>query len=336
MYNEEIKSRFIDEFTTSESRKRAARLFFNTTEPSEQKLLADICTLDAESVYKILDDAVGGQKRSASTRVSILNAYLKWCVDNGVPNAHMVEFETDDLGLSKFRRQYISGPSQLQKFLDVAFTRESEGTQDNMLRCVYWLAFSGMSENDIGSVLASDVNLELMVVNHVSKETGFTNRYPIYLEAVPAVRNCVELTAFNRNQYNSDGSRSNGKLVMQRSKGNELLRITTGVPSLNTIRVYLNNANIRVNSKAMSGAIPPSLDLSLSYHRVWLSGLFYRMYESERSQVSTEDILQLAVELYMQCFPGDPDVSTRALRMRYNSILRDIKVNYARWKQVFT
>jgi hypothetical protein len=68
-------------------------------------------------------------------------------------------------------------------------------------------------------------------------------------------------------------------------------------------------------------------DLSLSYHRVWLSGYFYRIYENERSghEVDMTPIVRAHME-------GKTYTSVKS---KERVIWREYLEDYQRWKLVF-
>jgi len=265
MFNSNLKEKFIKAYTTSISLREACVSAFNVFEKYESEWGADLCTKSAEELQPIVDASVGFRARSKHLRMRILCDYVKWCMKNGEPGACDGMLRVQISGVEKMRQQTVTSPLHLQVYLNKIFAPENEETTDNIYRCFYWLAYAGMEEEEILKVRISEVDFSNMTVKHNGKE------YPIYREALRAFKNCVNLTQFlyKHPNYSSD------KIVYKdRAPGDTVIRGLKAPPSTQTVRVELS----RRSKEAIESGIT---DLKLSYFRVWLSGLFYRMYERE-------------------------------------------------------
>jgi hypothetical protein len=92
-----------------------------------------------------------------------------------------------------------------------------------------------------------------------------------------------------------------------------------------TMRTTLSKRNI----KAIEAGIT---DLQLSFYRVRMSGLFYRMYERERAGIPIDfsDAAIHAMENKSHSLTG------RAKKHKQNRIARDYMEDYQRWKLAFS
>lgn len=316
MYNEELKKRFIRAHTESLSTSKIYETVFNAFEKYEEAWEADLCTKSTLELQPVVDGIVGFRARSKWTRLIILKDYVKWCIGMGVPNACDGMLKITNIGLDKMRHQTVANPPHLQKYLDVIFkTKEPEQTTDNIYRCFYWLAYGGVFERDILSIKCSDVDFQNMIVHY--KDTVI----PIYREAVPAFKNCVELTqfAFIHPSYN--------KIIWKdRVPGDTLVRGVRTIPSLKSIKVELSK-------RSKDRYDHNKTDLKLSYYRIWISGIFYRAYERELS--GEEPNFDWVVSQQMQGKTYKMDSGRNTPDAKKRQLIRDYMEDYQRWKLAY-
>lgn len=315
MYNEELKTKFVRGYTTSVYTADVCQNIFNAFEPHEVRWGADLCTKSAEELQPIVDEIVGLRARSKWIRLIILKDYVKWCIGMKVPGACDGMLNITTIGLDKVRRQTVANPLHLQSYLNSICEPESEKTTDNIYRCFYWLAYSGVAEEDILNIKCSDVDLSNMVVRYKGIEV------PIYREALPAFNNCVNLTQFVYKHPNYD------KLVYKdRAEGDTLIRGIRSAPSLKAMRVELSR---RSKVKIDEG----KTDLKMSYFRVWISGLFYRMYERERAGMPVDFSASASEFMEGKTYKLDTGRNTQEAKKR--QLVKDYLEDYERWKLAF-
>lgn len=315
MYNEELKTKFVRGYTNSISTAEVCQTIFNAFEQYEVEWGADLCTRSTEELQPVVDGLVGFRARSKWMRLIILKDYVKWCIGMKVPGARDGMLKIETVGLEKVKHQTVASPLHLQRYLDSICEPESEETTDNIYRCFYWLAYGGVAEEDILSIKCSDVDLNNMVVRYNDTEV------PIYREALPAFKNCVKLTQFVYKHPNYD------KLVYKdRADGDTLVRGIRSAPSIKAMRVELSR---RSKAKMDEG----KTDLKLSYFRVWISGLFYRMYERERAGMPVDFSAAAAQFMEGKTYKLDRGRNTPEAKKR--QLTRDYLEDYERWKLAF-
>lgn len=315
MYNEELKTKFVRGYTNSISTAEVCQTIFNAFEQYEVEWGADLCTRSTEELQPVVDGLVGFRARSKWMRLIILKDYVKWCIGMKVPGACDGMLKIETVGLEKVKHQTVASPLHLQRYLDSICEPESEETTDNIYRCFYWLAYGGVAEEDILSIKCSDVDLNNMVVRYNDTEV------PIYREALPSFKNCVKLTQFVYKHPNYD------KLVYKdRADGDTLVRGIRSAPSIKAMRVELSR---RSKAKMDEG----KTDLKLSYFRVWISGLFYRMYERERAGMPVDFSAAAAQFMEGKTYKLDRGRNTPEAKKR--QLTRDYLEDYERWKLAF-
>lgn len=304
MYNEELKRRFIQQYTTKEGTILMCESLFKEIEPHEQAWGMDICNRTQEEVAAVFNKTSGIREKYRLIKLNALRDYISWCVENDVPGANecsgmLVPDNTDVLKNKTFRN-----PLHLQKFLDVVFDDEEKNTVDNTYRCYFWLAYGGALEDDIFYVRESDVDFENMVVKCGGTEI------PIYRESIKAFRKSVELRQFVYDH---------GIYVTTRERcpGDMLVRGLSDVKKT-SIRKSISR---RIKNALESGEIP----MSISYKGVWLSGIFYRAYEAEVAGMPQDfrDFIE-----YLSIVSGKEFDGATIRRLRF-----DYLNDYNRWKE---
>lgn len=314
MYNEELKAKFIKNYTSSVSTSEICRYLFNSFEPYEKKWGADLCTKSAAELQPVIDNIAGLRVRSKWMKLIILKDYVKWCINvENIPNACDGMLEINSVGLDKVRQQTVSSPLHLQKYLDGVYDKAEEKTTDNIYRCYHWLAFGGVAEEDILKIKCSDVDLSSMIVHYGNTEV------PIYREAIPAFKNCIELTQFIYKNPNYSKP-----IYKDRIKGDTIVRGVRSSPSFKSMRVQLSK---RAKEKE------EETGMRLSYNRIWLSGVFYRAYENELAGEKPDfrDIANQQIE--RKVYKLETGRNNQNARKR--QLAQDYMKDYQRWKLAF-
>lgn len=318
MYNTTQKEKFIYSYTTQVSVNKLCVQLFNKFEDLENSWGNDLCTREAKDLQIGLEKFCGIRNRSKLYPLKIIKAYIKWCIDNNIPGAidGTIGLEEDFLG--KLKDNTISGPVELQNYLNTICDPVEKDTVDNIIRCFYWLAFGGMKQVDIMNVTSNNIDLFYMVARANNKE------YVIYREAVPAIRKCIELR-----QFLLDNPNHATPVYVDRVDGNCLLRGIHGTPNQRSMKVRLSKmANYKDSEHDDSPMV------RLSYKKVWLSGIFYRLFEAERAGIEP-DFISLAIELSEGKKYKLPD-APGALQSKYKKIAKIYAADYERWKLAFS
>ena len=318
MYNQDLKTAFIREYTTSLKTADACESAFNAIEPYEENWHADLCTQSKETLCPVVEQLVGFRVKSKWLRIVIFKDYVKWCIANGVPGVCDGMLKIDNLGLGKVKTQMVANPTQMQMYLNDVFEPETEQTTDSIYRCVYWMAYAGMDEDEIINVKCSDVNLENLSINFNGKE------YQIYREALPAFKNAVCLTEF---VYKHPNYPPDKKVWRNRVPGDTLIRGVRSTPTTLTIRAELSK-------KSKKGLEEGKTSKQLSYYRAWLSGLFYRMHEREIAGLPV-DFSGVATQ-FMEGRTYKLDSGRNTPEAKKRAITNDYMQDYQRWKAAFS
>lgn len=313
MYNEELKKRFIRDYTTSINTAKICETTFNACEPYELEWGADLCTKTEDELQPVIDNIVGLRVRSQFMRIILLKDYVRWCNEVvGFPKACLGMLDIKVAGVDKVKSQLVSTPLQLQQYLDILFASESELTVDNAYRCFYWMAYAGLTEADALQVQESDVDLENLIIKFNDTE------YPIYREALKSFRNCVKESQFMYFHPNYE------PVARDRACGTQLIRGLRGQQTSNSMRVNMSKA---------SKLHEDDTNLRLSYKRIWLSGVFYRMHEKELSGMEPNFYPIVAEQRKGKTYKLDSGRNTNEAKLK--QLARDYMKDYARWKLAY-
>lgn len=315
MFNENLKSDFIEHYTNSAKTKVLCESLFNSLEKYENSWNADICTRNKSELEPVIDEVVSFRSKYKMTRLTILRNYARYCISLKVPGTCDGILQVSPLGLNKMKKHMISNPLMLQMYLDSLYEPEFEETTNNIYRCFYWLAYAGVDEEDILNIKCSDVDFDNMLVRY----NGLN--YPIYRESIPAFRNCALLTQFKYLNPNHSTVK-----YINRVDGDQLLKGIKSIQDIKTIRVSLSRTSKRKIDEGKT-------TLKLSYNRVYLSGMFYRKYETEMAGISVNFNDEAAKFIAGKTYKFD------SCRKSTNQKLREISQSYyedyQRWKLAF-
>lgn len=317
MYNEEQKKRFIKDYTGSLSTANVAVTIFNALEKYEKAWNADVCTKDTDTLQQAIDDIVGLRTRSKWMTLTILKEYSKWCLAMKIPNACDGMLKIEVVGLNKVKKQMVANPIHLQNYLNAIFDSECEETIDNIYRCYFWMAYMGIDEDDVSIITTEDVNLNNYSVHYKG------NDIPMYRESIKAFENVTLLEDFLYKHPNYEIRRN-------RVAGNTILRGVKATADAFTLRRVVS---MRRNEAIKDDSRPVKTDQQLSFCRVRMSGLFYRMAERERAGIPV-DFSDAALQLM-----DGKEYSLHGrekLIHKQNRIERDYMEDYQRWKLAFS
>ncbi len=319
MYNTELKEKFVKEYTDGISLRKSCLTLFNFLEKYENEWGADICTKREDELKQVVDNVVGLRVSSKTLRLSILRNYAEWCIKNNVPGACDGLLKINPDNTEKIKQEMVRNPRHLQRYLDEICVPESDETADNTIRCYYWLAYAGMAEADIFNVRCSDVHLDDLVVVYNGEA------YTIYREAIQAFKNCVNLKEFVYVHPNYE------PIKRSRVDGDILIRGFRSVPTVGSMRVELSRRSKRYLAECSKSN--DKCGLRLSYYRVWLSGVFYRLYEDELAGIKPD------FYVIVDAVTGDKEYNLSSGRntqgAKKRKLASEYSTDYKRWKMTF-
>lgn len=314
MYNDELKRKFIDSEIKSESRKTVALTCFEATQKYEEYYGADICTLNAEELQDVLSKVVGARSSGEVTRTSILKLYVKWCADTQYPGVSNAILTVKPDTTKRFEMQSVSSPEHLQSILNAVFGSDENSNVDCIYKGFFWMGFMGIPEEISVKISVDDVDLQDRVILY--NDGAFHGEYPICDEALPVISKLVKLDAFEfTHPLYPDKTK-----YRPRFGSKQLLRGINSNKSVRDLR--------RISFDKMKASNSPIAKANkLTYSRVLLSGVFYRMWLAE------SDSVQMPVDFsgYIRDIPGNENISERLLSHKE----RFMREDYEKWKSIY-
>lgn len=274
-----------------------------------------------------LQDAVNhalGKSTTMWTKIDALRKYISWCKKNGVEGVEDSVFHLDESSLEEYKLSMVSGPLQLQAWLNEIFPPEYLQTVDNVYRGYIWLGFSGFDDSHLGDILRTDVDFDAMVIRFDD------DTYPIYLDAVPTLTNLVSCDTLVMTHYGNIR-------VRPRATGDKLLS-GIGIQEFDH-----KNVRSAVAQRVARAIKEGRTRRRINYRKAALSGLFYRIYRAESiitgpvqaMSIADTTLYELARTEVEACdykpLLNYKDTSQFYLDAKYKSY----KEQYIKWKTVF-
>ena len=115
-------------------------------------------------------------------------------------------------------------------------------------------------------------------------------------------------------------------VYMDRPEGDTLIRGIRKVPTINAFRTRISLATKDAYESGKT-------KLRLSYHKVWLSGLFYRMYERESAGIPVD--FYEAAERFTAGKTYNFSKTRNTFEAKKRQVAREFMQDYRRWKVSF-
>ena len=312
MYNADLKNKFLEEGVDSQRTASNFKYAFERVAKFEEAWGYDICNAQPQDIQQVIDEVYKGRTLTQESFLSYIRRYTKWCVDNNVSTSSPpsltgeIEFSPPE----SCRETFVSSPLHLKKFLDEILTfSEEQNSVENIYRCLYWLAFSGIKRSDVMSVKKADVDLHHMAIRFGE----YKQEFPIYRESLDMIVFAVKARSFY--YYHP---KYNNVIIRDRIDSEFLI---SGMKKLDLRQVLAEMS--RKNGAAVSEG---KTSQRLSYERIRLSGMFYRIREMEQAGYDI-DFIQIVEEEISE--EGD---SKKVSRKNIMDKARDMRRDYDRWK----
>lgn len=175
MFNEEIKERFLKEFTAGKNEKsfRAKFEALGEYEYSLGKDFAEMSTVDAVNAMR---NVRIGTYKSAFALIYQIRGYVKWCVDNFVfsdVNTGLISLTVDDVDISEnMKKMLFRTEDEFIKELRSARTFD-DGYLDVIVMVFSWL---GISQDQAMAIKIDDVDFESMTVHLPDRDIQFSEK----------------------------------------------------------------------------------------------------------------------------------------------------------------
>lgn len=224
------------------------------------------------------------QLRLSLVRTTFL--YNRWCRRNKLPAKDNITRSTQ---VKKMKLEYeiIRSPAHLQEMLDKALDEEKKCTADLCCRGAAWLAYAGLTEEEVVTITAKDINFRdksLCVFRD-----GFPRKIRLFDEGMESLSLLAKLTAFDsyRKSYKDK------KTEFKRVNSDSIIRgVDTGRSARSKISKKQRSNSIILanifNRQRSGGKLEP-----LTYKNLWKCGYFYRAYLEERARGPVDSIYEL-------------------------------------------
>jgi len=306
VYNAELKTEFIQDYTSSKITATLMTQIFDRFEKLESEYDKDLCSFNAIELQIALDNILGLRAIGRWSKLSHIRSYIKWCMNKKVPGACYNFDKVNFDGAEKIRQSTVANPIDLQRYMDEVFDAEGKHHVDNITRAYLWLAFSGLTENVAAELTKDNIDFKNMKIFYKDFIC------PIYPESLVSLRDAVELTSFGHDHkhYETQMDRSEGDLVLRLGK--------TGV-NIQRLRDYVIR---RYHRAKRAGKVARNI----SYGRIYISGIFYRTYQFEIAGIKPNFASIVADKREMK--GASEQITKDSLRRE----IRGMEEDYQNWK----
>lgn len=318
MYNENSKLKFIKEqYPGDSSTAIFAKRLLKACGKYEREWGCDICTKSTEEVTPVLEEITGLRNASKWARMNVLRNYARWCIENNVPGACDGILNAKCDGIDKVRKQMVRDPDHLQRVLDSVFKDEYECTIENIYRCYCWMVYSGIDGDTVFTVETSNVKLDSMEICLDDKTVK------IYDQARRALHSAAYATEF---QWVASSSKDGIAKPRKRAPGTLILRGFRGDVTPLVMRAQLSRS-VKLAYEGKDDKV------EISYMRLRLSGIFYRIYERE---IATGEVdFSEVVDEFMNGREYNLSSGRNTIEAKRRRIEKEYMLDYQMWKTAF-
>ena len=320
------KRRYVDEVYPGKSSGHSRYSVLSTLmllNDYEIKWGSDFTLQTLSELQPAFNEVVSSTWYGANSTLQRLKKYAFWRKANGLPCGNDVFALCVDRSVV-IRESMVASPEALAVLLNAVFDPPSMATTDIIYRVFLWMGYFGIDDRSAIRVEASDVDLKEGRIRMTSGE------HIICPDAIDDFISACCLTTFAR-----------GHKQVARAEGNTIMRgfrrIDPDTMLVNTVRPTLARrlgAAAKAN-RVRSNPIPVGFDIT--FNRVFMSGLFYRLYEQERLRVRI-DFARYAEEEFERAQASGKPYSVTSGNPKTAILLRlrkSIEADYAGWKQAF-
>ena len=310
MYNSELKTRFLKDYTQRIETARKVEEVFNRISKFEEKYQTDFACMSNEQATEVINSLQGTRACSIENTLGSIRKYVSWNIEIGTPDVNKGILELKPTDVSHIKSKLVKDPIHLARILNKSFAPVEEKTIENIFRFYVWGYYMGMSEEQILKCTKDDIDYKKMVIC-IDDEY-----FQIFRESLDVITFCAdsEVVAERRHAHVRDFS--------TRAAGTELYRGVRQVNSSNAARVAVSK---RLKEAFHSGAV----DVDINRRGLWLSGMFYRMYERE-SLGFPVDFTNDAIKI----MSGKEYKTNRkeTIGVKRHRIVIDLQEDYENWK----
>lgn len=264
MYNEELKTMFINSISKQSSQSIALSTFEMISQ-FESELDKDICYFTEEEIKKVIPKisvALGGTTKRGP-RVQALCNYAKWCISEGISgiNEEMFANLKGD-PTAKIKQYMVKDPQHLATVMNVLFRPVNQTTIDNIYHAAYWLSFCGVEREELTSLQASQID---MGKHTVKSSNGIHHIVP---EATDVIKSCLDIKTFKiiHPKYTREGEDPRYDMPEY---------VLRGTNDLFNPALMQETISRKFKKLSGMGITVPRIKLE----SVKMSGVFYRMYQ---------------------------------------------------------
>ena len=280
MYNQEIKTKFIEEqYPSSHKGPRSA---FNRLEPSEVLMGKDVAEMSRAEAIVALSGIPFSNKSSIASFKSILKQYVVWCRNNGV----FEEIPGGIEGLEPTQKDVNATVNELYFRDETDFLRTlkrvcqvyfEDGRISALIAVLAWL---GLEKSEIITVEDSDVELEGRVIRNRSGDV-VSEGYSDEIAEILRLYDCCNV---------AERSNKNGPYPVYKDRSRSVFVKKYQVLTSESMGETITEKNVTQAFQDLNAAYTDlGYGRRFTHSNVRLSGFLYRLFRLEESGVDVFD-----------------------------------------------
>lgn len=321
MYNSKQKIEFLNTITNDNSYKSFQRVF-RAVESMEERFGKDICQMNVDEILTILDFKTGTRMANTEQFMSLLRAYVDWCIQNGRTTSenNFEKIDASETDKSRiYKSKYIKDPEEFENMISAVFRMDYDYKEDidkPKELCVR-LCHEGLEDEEIVLLKKSDVDYENKVI-----------RSPLYPNIIYKVSDKIlELCDFCTHQKDVEYLGKSGIRKERLCNNDFLLRQRIGTLRGNPENRPINKTFIIRKVKEFNDSFMESTGnyKSITASKLRESHLFYQIHAAEDPEAFINNEIRYEIKV------KNPDITVRQMYER----LRQIKSTFKCWEEAF-
>lgn len=324
MYNAEMKNAFLGTIANDNSYKAYVRIF-NAVEDMETGFNKDVCEMNVDEIFTVLDLKTGTRSNNIIHVMSLLRTYIDWCIQNGkvVGENNLDKIDFKDIDQSRtIKLRYLKDEAEFEEMCSVVYKRDAfyNETSEMQKELIVRLCFLGLDNEEIVTLKKTDVDVE----NGILKSPLYPDiEYKVDRKIIDLCVYCIEQEEF---MYSAPSKGT--EMRYERLCNNDyVIR-----PRIGTLRgkdedspMNVTNIPRRTNTFFKDYYEATEIYKELSPNRLRESGMLIQIHKSDNPEYFIDTAVKTEILL------KNPKISQAKLKER----IRNIKHLYSVWSNAF-
>lgn len=268
MYNQEIKERFLHEFTSGGRNENGVLIKLDAISIYEEQINTDLAEMTIEDAIEAIRNIKIGTYYSASSAQNLVRGYVKWCFDNRVfsgVNPSLLTISIDDIDPTRYMKSIWFKDEEDFIYKMKTVRSFDDGHYEIIVAIFAWL---GVDQKDILKICSDDIDFSNKTIN-----IGQTNSVVEYSDLFAEIISLYVNTNVGYRQHNGEPH----KVYKDDSYGSFVAKFTypekLGMNKLteSQISCAIRDMNRDYSNTGLTGSFTYSvMSVCGALHRIWM------------------------------------------------------------------